>query len=69
MHVNMHCRAMDECLNETLFGTLRDARRTLEDWQQDYNWHRPHSALGNLTPMEFLQIKVPDGQRMDKMAA
>ena len=54
----------DECLNETLFGTLRDARRTLENWQEDYNWRRPHSALGNLTPMEFLQ-----GKAMDKMAA
>jgi hypothetical protein len=54
----------DECLNETLFGTLRDARKTLEEWQEDYNWRRPHSALSNLTPMEFLQRKA-----MDKMAA
>lgn len=54
----------DECLNETLFGTLGDARETLEEWQDDYNWRRPHSALGNLTPMEFLQRKA-----MDKMAA
>ena len=54
----------DECLNETLFGTLRDARKTLEEWQEDYNWRRPHSALGNLAPMEFLQRKA-----MDKMAA
>lgn len=54
----------DECLNETLFGTLRDARKTLEEWQEDYNWRRPHSALGNLTPMKFLQRKT-----MDKMAA
>jgi putative transposase len=60
----MYCRAVDECLNETLFGTLRDAHKTLEEWQEDYNWRRPHSALGNLTPMEFLQRKA-----MDKMAA
>tara|TARA_R110002124_G_scaffold46277_17_gene139042 strand:+ start:1331 stop:1453 length:123 start_codon:yes stop_codon:yes gene_type:complete len=38
-----------------LFGTMRDTRKTLEDWQEDYNWHRPHSALGNRTPMEFLR--------------
>lgn len=50
----------DECLNETLFGTLRDARKTLEEWQEDYNWRRPHSALGNLTPMEFAE--KGDGQ-------
>jgi transposase InsO family protein len=54
----------DECLNETLFATLRDARKTLEEWQEDYNWRRPHSALGNLTPIEFLQRKD-----MDKLAA
>lgn len=54
----------DECLNEILFGTLRDARQTLEEWQGDYNWRRPHSALGTLTPMGFLQRKA-----MDKMAA
>ena len=54
----------DECLNETLFGTLSDARETLKEWQEDYNWRRPHSALGNLTPMEFLQ-----GKAMDIMAA
>ena len=54
----------DECLNETLFGTLGEARKTLEEWQEDYNWRKPHSALGNLTPMEFLQRKA-----MDKMAA
>jgi putative transposase len=53
-----------ECSNETLFGTLRDARKTLEDWQEDYNWRRSHSALANLTPMEFLQRKA-----MGKMAA
>jgi putative transposase len=54
----------DECLNETLFGRLLDGQNTLEEWQEDYNWCRPHSALGNLTPMEFLQRNPSD-----KMAA
>ena len=54
----------DECLNETLFGTLGDARETLEGWREDYNWRRPHSALRNLTPIGFLQRKATD-----KMAA
>ena len=51
----------DECLNETLFGTLHDARKTLEEWQEDYNWRRPHSALGNLTPNGIFAEKG-DGQ-------
>ena len=54
----------DECLNETLFSSLVEARETLEAWQEDYNNQRPHSALGNLTPMEFAQKTM-----MDKLAA
>jgi putative transposase len=46
-------RLRDECLNEHVFFSLEDARRTLETWRQDYNRNRPHSALGNLTPEEF----------------
>ncbi len=49
----------DECLNETLFSSLREARDVLEEWRTDYNRKRPHSALGNLTPSEFAEkIKV-----------
>lgn len=43
----------DECLNETLFSTLTEARQTLELWKEDYNTERPHSALGNMIPSEF----------------
>lgn len=53
----------NECLNETLFGTLDKARKTLDEWQEDYNWRKPHSALANMTPMEFFQRKT-----VDKMA-
>jgi putative transposase len=43
----------DECLNENVFRTLDEARAIIEDWRIDYNRHRPHSSLGNLTPEEF----------------
>ena len=33
--------------------SLEDARMQLEHWRIDYNAHRPHSSLGNLTPSEF----------------
>ncbi|MFX0540169.1 integrase core domain-containing protein [Roseovarius sp. S4756] len=49
MHRRGGRKLRDEGLNETLFGTLGDARKTLEEWQENYNWRRPHSALGNLT--------------------
>ena len=44
----------DEFLNVNEFVTLHDAREKLKVWQDDYNHHRPHSSLGNLTPSEFV---------------
>lgn len=43
----------DECLNETLFSSLTEARAQITAWKEDYNRNRPHSSLGNLTPSEF----------------
>jgi putative transposase len=46
-------RLRDECLNETLFASLPQARAVLDAWRADYNGVRPHSALANKTPEEF----------------
>ena len=46
-------RLRDECLNETLFASLAQAREVLDAWRVDYNRVRPHSALANKTPEEF----------------
>lgn len=46
-------RLRDEMLNETLFTSLAQARVELEQWRRDYNTERPHSALGNLTPIAY----------------
>ncbi|MBS0180712.1 MAG: transposase [Nitrospira sp.] len=27
----------------------------IEAWRREYNEERPHSAIGNLTPMEFIR--------------
>ena len=43
-------RLRDECLNETVFTSLRHARAVLTSWQRDYNEVRPHSALRGQTP-------------------
>ncbi len=40
----------DECLNETLFSSVRHARAVLAAWRKDYNEVRPHSSLGGRTP-------------------
>lgn len=43
----------DECLSQHWFGSLQDARETIEEWRCDYNEVRPHSSLGNRAPADF----------------
>ena len=43
----------DECLNETLFSLLNEARTEIRNWQHDNNTQRPHPSLDNLTPTKF----------------
>jgi len=43
----------DECLNENWFLSLKDAKMVVENWRQEYNNERPHSALGGKTPNQL----------------
>jgi putative transposase len=52
-------RFRDECLNANWFESLADARRKIEAWRQEYNQHRPHSALAYRTPEEFARAWSP----------
>lgn len=54
-------RFRDECLNANVFVSLHDARWKMEAWRIDYNEHRPHSSLGNLTPREFTEQAATTG--------
>ncbi len=54
---SFNSKLRDECLNEHVFLTLAEARKTIEAWRHDYNHHRPHSSLGALTPTEFAILK------------
>lgn len=47
-------RLRDEFLNVNIFFSLADVRQQLRSWQSDYNGHRPHSALADQTPNEFV---------------
>jgi len=38
------------CLDAEQFHSLTEARVVIEDWRQQYNQDRPHSALGYQTP-------------------
>jgi putative transposase len=46
-------RFRDECLNEHRFSYIMHARKIINDWRQDYNECRPHSALNYQMPSEF----------------
>ena len=48
-----NARLRAECLNESWFLSLEDAREKIEGWRRHYNGERPHSALGNLAPETF----------------
>ena len=62
---SLNGRIRDELLNVHSFVSLFEARQTAEDWLQDYNTVRPHSALGFLTPKAFAeQFKITPSSQL-----
>ncbi len=47
-----------EVLNLYLFQSLTEVRETTYWWMIEYNEHRPHDALGDLTPAEYMEQNV-----------
>lgn len=52
---SLNGRIRDEFLNAHSFISIFEARRIGAAWKRDYNEIRPHSALGYLTPQEFVR--------------
>ena len=46
-------RFREECLDQSWFSSLAEARRLIEAWRLDYNEHRPHTSLRMRTPAAF----------------
>jgi putative transposase len=44
-------KVRSECLNAHWFMSLDDARSKLEHWRRYYNEERPHSGIGQMTPI------------------
>ena len=40
-------------LDSHLFDTLDEVRMINEQWAKDYNYERPHDALGGLSPIQY----------------
>jgi putative transposase len=51
-------RLRDELLDREEFANLKEAKVLAEDYRDHYNHHRPHGALGYLTPVEFAAIEA-----------
>lgn len=43
----------DELLDVEEFSCLAEAQVVIADWREDYNHHRPHSALEMKAPAVF----------------
>ena len=53
-------RMRDEFLNRELFTSLAEAQLLAEEYRQEYNHRRPHSALNYRTPADFA-AQAPSG--------
>ena len=40
----------DECLNQEIFFSLKEAQIVIEQWRNQYNTIRPHSSIGYRPP-------------------
>ena len=48
----------DELLNRGIFTTLNEAKILIEQWRQEYNHVRPHSALGYRPPVPEAKLSL-----------
>lgn len=44
-----------ECLGQHWFLDLDDAQKKIEDWRLECSRVRPHSAIGDRTPMSLIR--------------
>jgi putative transposase len=61
-------RFRDECLDQSWFASLPEARRIIEAWRLDHNSHRPHTSLRMRTPAGFAAAR-PFVKRQQPVAA
>lgn len=57
-------RFRDECLNCHWFESIQDAKFKIENWRAEYNERRPHKALNNLSPLEYVASLATEPARV-----
>jgi putative transposase len=58
-----------ECLDTHWFDTMEEAKETIEAWRREYIESRPHRALGERTPNEFVHEIAASRDLMDLKTA
>ena len=66
---SFNSRVRDELLTVELFSCLAEAKVIVADWRDDYNEHRPHSALAMQAPARFARAwRQSNGPPVDQDA-
>ena len=63
LHRGFNGKLCDECLKLHQSLSIDDARSKIEAWRVEYNVHRPHSSLGQLSPKEYLQRAASEDEK------
>ena len=59
----------DELLNREVFANLKEAQVLAGDYREHYNHHRPHGALGYLTPAEFAAREAEQLESVQRLSS
>jgi transposase InsO family protein len=54
----------DGCLDRWWFASVREARRIINQWREEYNHERPHGALTGMTPAAFAPQMASQGEKV-----
>jgi transposase InsO family protein len=77
----LHRTLKAEVIQARQFHSLSDCQRSFDEWREDYNFRRPHEAIGMITPSKRFRISdvafpetLPDieyspGDRIRKVSA
>lgn len=61
-----------DVLDAYLFEDLMQVRLLAEEWMEDYNNHRPHEALGGMSPKKFEQTfssaAIADDEKLNQLS-
>jgi transposase InsO family protein len=55
---SFHSRLRSELLDAEVFENVTAAQTLAAGWRNQYNHHRPHSSLGDRSPMEFAKFSA-----------